>query len=37
MSDYNLQVAWSGKDALGDTDPDKVKRFIETVKEYSSI
>ena len=24
MSDYNLQVAWSGKDALGDTDPDKV-------------
>jgi len=24
MSDYNLQIAWSGKDALGDTDPDKV-------------
>ena len=24
MSNYNLQIAWSGKDALGDTDPDKV-------------
>ena len=24
MSDYNLQVAWSGKDALADSDPDKV-------------
>lgn len=24
MSDYNLQIAWSGKDALGDSDPDKV-------------
>lgn len=24
MSDYNLQIAWSGKDALADSDPDKV-------------
>tara|TARA_B110000503_G_C7031024_1_gene363983 strand:+ start:318 stop:743 length:426 start_codon:yes stop_codon:yes gene_type:complete len=24
MSDYNLQIAWSGKDALQDSDPDKV-------------
>jgi|TARA_R110000787_G_scaffold192488_1_gene304060 hypothetical protein len=24
MSNYNLQIAWSGKDALADTDPDKV-------------
>ncbi len=24
MSDYNLQIPWSGKDALGDSDPDKV-------------
>ena len=24
MSDYNLQIPWSGKDALGDTEPDKV-------------
>ena len=24
MSDYNLQISWSGKDALGDSDPDKV-------------
>jgi microcystin-dependent protein len=24
MSDYNLQIAWSGKDALSDSDPDKV-------------
>jgi len=24
MSDYNLQISWSGKDALNDSDPDKV-------------
>ena len=24
MSDYNLQIAWSGKDSLADSDPDKV-------------
>lgn len=24
MSDYNLQIAWSGKDSLQDSDPDKV-------------
>jgi len=24
MSDYNLQIPWSGKDSLNDTDPDKV-------------
>ncbi len=24
MSNYNLQVTWSGKDALSDSDPDKV-------------
>jgi hypothetical protein len=24
MSDYNLQIPWSGKDALNDSDPDKV-------------
>ena len=24
MSNYNLQIAWSGKDALSDSDPDKV-------------
>ena len=24
MSDYNLQIAWSGKDALSDADPDKI-------------
>jgi microcystin-dependent protein len=24
MSDYNLQISWSGKDALADSDPDKV-------------
>ena len=24
MSDYNLQIPWSGKDALSDSDPDKV-------------
>ena len=24
MSDYNIQVSWSGKDALADSDPDKV-------------
>ena len=24
MSLYNLQIAWSGKDALSDSDPDKV-------------
>ena len=24
MSNYNLQVAWSGKDSLNDSDPDKV-------------
>ena len=24
MSDYNLQIPWSGKDSLNDTNPDKV-------------
>jgi len=24
MSQYNLQIPWSGKDSLNDTDPDKV-------------
>jgi len=24
MSNYNLQISWSGKDALSDSDPDKV-------------
>ena len=24
MSNYNLQIAWSGKDSLADSDPDKV-------------
>jgi transglutaminase/protease-like cytokinesis protein 3 len=24
MSDYNIQVTWSGKDSLADSDPDKV-------------
>ena len=24
MSNYNLQIAWSGKDALSDSDPDKI-------------
>jgi len=24
MSNYNLQIPWSGKDSLNDTDPDKV-------------
>ncbi len=24
MSDYNLQISWSGKDALSDSDPDKI-------------
>ena len=24
MSDYNLQIAWTGKDGLPDSDPDKI-------------
>jgi len=24
MSNYNIAVAWSGKDALSDTDPSKI-------------
>lgn len=24
MSNYNLQISWDGKDALGDADPDKI-------------
>lgn len=37
MSDYNLQIAWSGKDALGDSDPDKVVSGGDFNTEFNAV
>ncbi len=37
MSNYNLQVTWSGKDALSDSDPDKVISGGDFHTEFTAI
>lgn len=37
MSNYNLQVSWSGKDALNDSDPDKVVSGDDFNTEFTAV
>jgi hypothetical protein len=37
MSNYNLQVTWSGKDALSDSDPDKVISGDDFHTEFTAV
>ena len=37
MSNYNLQINWSGKDALSDSDPDKVISGTDFNTEYTAV
>jgi len=37
MSDYNLQVSWSGKDALSDSDADKVISGDDFNTEFTAV
>jgi len=37
MSNYNLQVSWSGKDALSDSDPDKVISGDDFHTEFTAV
>jgi microcystin-dependent protein len=37
MSDYNIQVSWSGKDALADSDPDKVISGADFNTEFTAV
>ena len=37
MSNYNIQVPWSGKDSLNDTDPDKVVSGGDFNTEFSAV
>jgi len=37
MSDYNLQVSWSGKDALSDSDADKVISGDDFHTEFTAV
>ena len=37
MSNYNLQVSWSGKDALSDSDPDKVVSGDDFNTEFTAV
>ena len=37
MSTYNLQVNWSGKDALSDSDPDKVISGDDFNTEFTAV
>ena len=37
MSNYNLQVTWSGKDALSDSDPDKVISGSDFNTEFTAV
>ena len=37
MSNYNLQVTWSGKDALSDSDPDKVLSGGDFNTEFTAV
>lgn len=37
MSDYTLQVSWSGKDGLADSDPNKIISGTEFNTEFSAV
>ena len=37
MSNYNIQVPWSGKDSLNDTDPDKVVSGGDFNTEFNAV
>jgi hypothetical protein len=37
MSSYNLQIPWSGKDALNDSDPDKVVSGGDFNTEFNAV
>ena len=37
MSDYTIQVSWSGKDALADSDPAKVISGSDFNTEFAAI
>ena len=37
MSNYNLQVSWSGKDALSDSDPDKIISGDDFHTEFTAV
>jgi len=37
MSDYSIQVSWSGKDALADSDPNKVVSGADFNTEFTAI
>ena len=37
MSNYNLQINWSGKDALSDSDPDKVISGDDMSTEFNAV
>ena len=37
MSDYTLQVSWSGKDGLSDSDPNKIISGSEFNTEFSAV
>ena len=37
MSNYNIQISWSGKDALSDSDPAKVISGSEFQTEFEAV
>jgi hypothetical protein len=37
MSNYNIQIAWSGKDALSDSDPNKIVSGTDFNTEFSAV
>ena len=37
MSDYTIQVSWSGKDGLADSDPNKVISGSDFNTEFSAV
>jgi len=37
MSDYTIQVSWSGKDALADSDPNKIISGADFNTEFSAV
>lgn len=37
MANYNLQVNWSGKDALSDSDPDKIISGDDLNTEFNAV
>jgi hypothetical protein len=37
MSNYNIQIAWSGKDALSDSDPNKIISGDDFNTEFTAV